>query len=152
MFCGIVNRISQTSLLSNCQIKAKDNSYFTIKCFDDSVHHFKVSQKNNPEATRKVRFLSALLCSPDRSVLCMFVCVIFQRWLEAIEEHSAFSTHYCSQDPDSEEEEDNVVSVHELSDSLQVRNDICILICWWSRILTITSADKMHMACPFFFL
>uniref|UniRef100_A0A673IXF5 Oxysterol-binding protein n=1 Tax=Sinocyclocheilus rhinocerous TaxID=307959 RepID=A0A673IXF5_9TELE len=84
---------------AHCMIKAKDNSYFTIKCFDDSVHHFKVSQKNNPEATRK-------------------------RWLEAIEEHSAFSTHYCSQDPDSEEEEDNVVSVHELSDSLQVRNDI----------------------------
>uniref|UniRef100_A0A673J0L2 Oxysterol-binding protein n=1 Tax=Sinocyclocheilus rhinocerous TaxID=307959 RepID=A0A673J0L2_9TELE len=82
---------------AHCMIKAKDNSYFTIKCFDDSVHHFKVSQKNNPEATRK-------------------------RWLEAIEEHSAFSTHYCSQDPDSEEEEDNVVSVHELSDSLQARS------------------------------
>uniref|UniRef100_A0A673J489 Oxysterol-binding protein n=1 Tax=Sinocyclocheilus rhinocerous TaxID=307959 RepID=A0A673J489_9TELE len=84
---------------AHCMIKAKDNSYFTIKCFDDSVHHFKVSQKNNPEATRK-------------------------RWLEAIEEHSAFSTHYCSQDPDSEEEEDNVVSVHELSDSLQ-RAEAC---------------------------
>ncbi len=77
MFCGIVNRIFQTALLSNCQIKAKDSSYFTIKCFDNSVHHFKVLQKNNPEATRKVRFLSALLCSPDRSVyvrLCECVC------------------------------------------------------------------------------
>ncbi|RXN37280.1 oxysterol-binding -related 1-like protein [Labeo rohita] len=81
------------------KIKAKDNGYFTVKCFDDSVHHFKVLQKNNPEDTRK-------------------------RWLEAIEEHSAFSTHYCSQDPDSEEEEDDVVSVHELSDSIQ-RAEAC---------------------------
>uniref|UniRef100_A0A8C2D2V4 Oxysterol-binding protein n=1 Tax=Cyprinus carpio TaxID=7962 RepID=A0A8C2D2V4_CYPCA len=81
------------------QAQSKDNSYFTIKCFDNSVHHFKVSQKNNPEATRKM-------------------------WLEAIEEHSAFSTHYCSQDPDSEEEDDNVVSVHELSDSFQ-RAEAC---------------------------
>uniref|UniRef100_A0A673NDW6 Oxysterol-binding protein n=1 Tax=Sinocyclocheilus rhinocerous TaxID=307959 RepID=A0A673NDW6_9TELE len=80
-------------------IKAKDNCYFTVRCFDDTVHHFKVSQKNDPESTRK-------------------------RWLEAIEEHSAFSTHYCSQDPDSEEEEDNVVSVHELSDSL-LRAEAC---------------------------
>uniref|UniRef100_A0A8C2JDT7 Oxysterol-binding protein n=1 Tax=Cyprinus carpio TaxID=7962 RepID=A0A8C2JDT7_CYPCA len=89
--------ISQIAFLSNFQIKAKDNCYFTVRCFDDTVHHFKVSQKNDPESTRK-------------------------RWLEAIEEHSAFSTHYCSQDPDSEEEEDNVVSVHELSDSLQARS------------------------------
>uniref|UniRef100_A0A8C1M679 Oxysterol-binding protein n=1 Tax=Cyprinus carpio TaxID=7962 RepID=A0A8C1M679_CYPCA len=79
------------------QAQTKDNCYFTVRCFDDTVHHFKVSQKNDPESTRK-------------------------RWLEAIEEHSAFSTHYCSQDPDSEEEEDNVVSVHELSDSLQARS------------------------------
>ncbi|KAG7228738.1 hypothetical protein INR49_008516 [Caranx melampygus] len=51
------------------------------KCFDDSVHHFKVSPKNDPEATRKA-------------------------WLEALEEHSAYSTHYCSQDQSSEEEEE----------------------------------------------
>uniref|UniRef100_A0A673NDZ1 Oxysterol-binding protein n=1 Tax=Sinocyclocheilus rhinocerous TaxID=307959 RepID=A0A673NDZ1_9TELE len=81
------------------QAQTKDNCYFTVRCFDDTVHHFKVSQKNDPESTRK-------------------------RWLEAIEEHSAFSTHYCSQDPDSEEEEDNVVSVHELSDSL-LRAEAC---------------------------
>ncbi|XP_021329131.1 oxysterol-binding protein-related protein 1 isoform X1 [Danio rerio] len=79
---------------AHCMIKAKDNCYFTVKCFDDSVHHFKVTQKNNPEESRKM-------------------------WLEAIEEHSAFSTHYCSQEPDSEEEEDNAVSVNELSESLQ---------------------------------
>lgn len=55
------------------------------------------------------------------------MCVIFQSWLEAIEEHSAFSTHYCSQDPESEEDEDDVVSLNELSDSLQVRNDLHLL-------------------------
>ncbi|XP_051979637.1 oxysterol-binding protein-related protein 1 isoform X2 [Xyrauchen texanus] len=80
---------------AQCMIKEKDICYFTVKCFDDSVHHFKVLQKSNPEVTRK-------------------------RWLEAIEEHSAFSTHYCSQDPDSEEdEEDDSVTLDKLSDSLQ---------------------------------
>uniref|UniRef100_A0A672QC92 Oxysterol-binding protein n=1 Tax=Sinocyclocheilus grahami TaxID=75366 RepID=A0A672QC92_SINGR len=40
------------------QAQTKDNCYFTVRCFDDTVHHFKVSQKNDPESTRKVRFLS----------------------------------------------------------------------------------------------
>ncbi|XP_016317673.1 oxysterol-binding protein-related protein 1 [Sinocyclocheilus anshuiensis] len=116
---------------AQCMIKAKDNSYFTIKCFDNSVHHFKVSQKNNPEAIRK-------------------------RWLEAIEEHSAFSTHYCSQDPDSEEEEDNVVSVHELSDSLQLtslpapmfsRNDFSI----WSILRKCIGMELSKITMPVIF-
>jgi len=55
------------------QIKAKDNCYFTVKYFDDSVHHFKVSQKNNPEDTRKVRFLSAPLFPLKWRTLCEFV-------------------------------------------------------------------------------
>lgn len=38
------------------QIRARDGCFFTLKCFDDSVHHFKVSPKDDPEATRKVRF------------------------------------------------------------------------------------------------
>uniref|UniRef100_A0A672QCH8 Oxysterol-binding protein n=1 Tax=Sinocyclocheilus grahami TaxID=75366 RepID=A0A672QCH8_SINGR len=42
------------------QAQTKDNCYFTVRCFDDTVHHFKVSQKNDPESTRKVRFLSVL--------------------------------------------------------------------------------------------
>uniref|UniRef100_A0A6Q2Y5A9 Oxysterol-binding protein n=1 Tax=Esox lucius TaxID=8010 RepID=A0A6Q2Y5A9_ESOLU len=76
---------------------AKDHCFFTLKCFDDSVHHFKVSPTNDPEATRK-------------------------RWLDAIEEHSAYSTHYCSQDQSSEEDEEEVMSVGELTESLQVRS------------------------------
>uniref|UniRef100_A0A8C2J9E9 Oxysterol-binding protein n=1 Tax=Cyprinus carpio TaxID=7962 RepID=A0A8C2J9E9_CYPCA len=104
------------------QAQTKDNCYFTVRCFDDTVHHFKVSQKNDPESTRK-------------------------RWLEAIEEHSAFSTHYCSQDPDSEEEEDNVVSVHELSDSLQVRSHIGILIYCSSCDKIIYQQKKLKEVC-----
>uniref|UniRef100_A0A3B4VLQ1 Oxysterol-binding protein n=1 Tax=Seriola dumerili TaxID=41447 RepID=A0A3B4VLQ1_SERDU len=82
---------------SHSQIRAKDHCFFTLKCFDDSVHHFKVSPKNDPEATRKA-------------------------WLEALEEHSAYSTHYCSQEQGSEEEEEEAVSLGELTDSLQVRS------------------------------
>ncbi|XP_076847732.1 oxysterol-binding protein-related protein 1 isoform X2 [Brachyhypopomus gauderio] len=80
--------------LTQAQCSIKENCYFTLKCFDDSIHHFKVSPKDNPEATRK-------------------------KWLEAIEEHLAFSTHYCSQEQGSEEEEDEHMSLGELTDSLQ---------------------------------
>ncbi|XP_061594008.1 oxysterol-binding protein-related protein 1 isoform X2 [Cololabis saira] len=80
---------------AQCLIQAKDNCFFTLKCFDDSVHHFKVSPKTNPEATRKA-------------------------WLDALEEHTAYSTHYCSQEQGSEEEEEEeVMSLGELTDSLQ---------------------------------
>ncbi|XP_047443625.1 oxysterol-binding protein-related protein 1 isoform X2 [Mugil cephalus] len=80
---------------SHCSIRAKDNCLFTLTCFDDSVHHFKVSPKTDPEATRKA-------------------------WLDALEEHIAYSTHYCSQEQGSEEDEDEeVMSVGELTDSLQ---------------------------------
>ncbi|XP_044054266.1 oxysterol-binding protein-related protein 1 isoform X1 [Siniperca chuatsi] len=80
---------------AHCLIRAKDSCFFTLKCFDDSVHHFKVSPKNDPEATRKA-------------------------WLDALEEHSAYSTHYCSQEQGSEEEEEEeVMSLGELTDTLQ---------------------------------
>lgn len=75
-------------------MKSRDDSLFSVKCFDGSIHNFKVHPKNAPELTRT-------------------------KWLEAIEEHSAYSTHYCSQDQVSEEEEEDVVSVGQLSDSLQ---------------------------------
>ncbi|XP_037627150.1 oxysterol-binding protein-related protein 1 isoform X2 [Sebastes umbrosus] len=81
---------------AQCLIRAKDCCFFTLKCFDDSVHHFKVSPKNDPEATRKA-------------------------WLDALDEHSAYSTHYCSQEQGSEEEEEEEegISLGELADSLQ---------------------------------
>uniref|UniRef100_A0A3P9M1Z5 Oxysterol binding protein-like 1A n=1 Tax=Oryzias latipes TaxID=8090 RepID=A0A3P9M1Z5_ORYLA len=81
---------------SHCLIRAREDCFFTLKCFDDSVHHFKVSPRADPEATRKA-------------------------WLDALEEHSAYSTHYCSQEQDSEEEEEEeqVMSLGDLSESLQ---------------------------------
>lgn len=48
----------KVSDVSHFQIRAKDNCFFTLKCFDDSVHHFKVSPKNDPEGTRKVSLVS----------------------------------------------------------------------------------------------
>ncbi|XP_074523639.1 oxysterol-binding protein-related protein 1 isoform X1 [Halichoeres trimaculatus] len=79
---------------AQCLIRAKDSCFFTLKCFDESVHHFKVSPKNDPEATRKT-------------------------WLDALEEHTAYSTHYCSQEQGSEEEDEEGISLGELTESLQ---------------------------------
>nr|XP_057929022.1 oxysterol-binding protein-related protein 1 isoform X3 [Doryrhamphus excisus] len=82
---------------AHCLIRAKDNCIFTLKCFDDSVHYFKVSPKIEPDVTRKA-------------------------WLDAVEEHSAFSTYYCSQEQGSEEEEEEEeegFSLGQLADSLQ---------------------------------
>uniref|UniRef100_A0A8C7Y8Y0 Oxysterol-binding protein n=1 Tax=Oryzias sinensis TaxID=183150 RepID=A0A8C7Y8Y0_9TELE len=82
---------------SHCLVRPGEDCFFTLKCFDDSVHHFKVSPRADPEATRKA-------------------------WLDALEEHSAYSTHYCSQEQDSEEEEEEeeqVMSLGDLSESLQ---------------------------------
>lgn len=51
----------------------------------------------------------------------MFLCNSwFQKWLEAIEEHSAYSTHYCSQDQVTDEEEEDAVSPMDLKESLKV--------------------------------
>uniref|UniRef100_A0A3Q2SNG3 Oxysterol-binding protein n=1 Tax=Fundulus heteroclitus TaxID=8078 RepID=A0A3Q2SNG3_FUNHE len=82
---------------AHCLIRARDNCFFTLKCFDDSVHQFKVCPKSEPEAARKA-------------------------WLSALEEHTAYSTHYCSQEQGSEEEEEDEekgMSLGELTDSLQ---------------------------------
>lgn len=53
--------------------------------------------------------------------ICCVKC--FQAWLNALEEHSAYSTHYCPPDQTSvgeEEEEEGGMSLQELSNSLQV--------------------------------
>ncbi|KAG2458112.1 OSBL1 protein, partial [Polypterus senegalus] len=44
-----------------------------------------------------------------------------KKWIDAIEEHSAFSTHYCTQDQLSDDDDDdNQVSSEDLRDSLQM--------------------------------
>ncbi|XP_051784876.1 oxysterol-binding protein-related protein 1 isoform X2 [Erpetoichthys calabaricus] len=78
-----------------CTVKARDRCLFSVKCFDDSIHVFKVHAKNEPDIMRK-------------------------KWIDAIEEHSAFSTHYCTQDQLSDDDDDdNPVSSADLRDSLQ---------------------------------
>ncbi|XP_063087900.1 oxysterol-binding protein-related protein 1 isoform X3 [Cavia porcellus] len=44
---------------------------------------------------------------------------LWKNWLEAIEEHSAYSTHYCSQDQVTDDEEEDGLSATELKESLQ---------------------------------
>ncbi|EMP38383.1 Oxysterol-binding protein-related protein 1 [Chelonia mydas] len=75
------------------KVKSTDSCLFYVKCFDDSVHSFKVP-KNSPPMAR-------------------------ENWLEAIEDHSAYSTHYCTQEQLSDEEDDDTVSVAELQETLK---------------------------------
>lgn len=76
-----------------CTVKSTDSCLFFIKCFDDTVHGFSVP-KNSLRQTR-------------------------EDWLEAIEEHSAYSTHYCSQDQMTDDEEEDAVSAVDLKESLE---------------------------------
>lgn len=43
-----------------------------------------------------------------------------------MEEHSAYSTHYCSQEQESEEDEDHAMTLAELGESLQVGSPLPI--------------------------
>lgn len=53
---------------------------------------------------------------------CINFCFSVQSWLEAIEDHSAYSTHYCTQEQlSSDDEEDDTVSVTDLQETLKVR-------------------------------
>ncbi|XP_075849699.1 oxysterol-binding protein-related protein 1 isoform X3 [Microcebus murinus] len=79
-----------------CTVKSTDSCLFFIKCFDDTLHGFRVP-KNSLQQSR-------------------------ENWLEAIEEHSAYSTHYCSQDQLTDDEEEDAVSAVDLKKSLEVRN------------------------------
>uniref|UniRef100_A0A4X1VLS3 Oxysterol-binding protein n=1 Tax=Sus scrofa TaxID=9823 RepID=A0A4X1VLS3_PIG len=76
-----------------CTVKSTDSCLFFIKCFDDTIHGFRVP-KNSLQQTR-------------------------EDWLEAIEEHSAYSTHYCSQDQLTDDEEEDEVSTVDVKDSLE---------------------------------
>ncbi|XP_072113631.1 oxysterol-binding protein-related protein 1-like isoform X1 [Mobula birostris] len=64
-----------------CMVKGTEQRVFSVKFFDDSVHIFKTNLKSSPSLTSQV-------------------------WRHAIEEHSAYSTHYCSQDQFSDYDED----------------------------------------------
>nr|XP_056710191.1 oxysterol-binding protein-related protein 1 isoform X1 [Euleptes europaea] len=77
-----------------CTVKSADGCLFSVKCFDNTIYSFKVP-KTNPQQSRV-------------------------NWVQAIEEHSAYSTHYCTQEQWSDnEEEDDPVSAAVLQDSLK---------------------------------
>ncbi|XP_072008157.1 oxysterol-binding protein-related protein 1 isoform X2 [Engystomops pustulosus] len=76
-----------------CTVKSSDTVSFSVKCFDDTIHNFRVLPKNLKH-TR-------------------------EDWLTAIEEHSAYSTHYCSQDQLSDDEDEDPVLVAELKELLE---------------------------------
>uniref|UniRef100_A0A670Y5D0 Oxysterol-binding protein n=1 Tax=Pseudonaja textilis TaxID=8673 RepID=A0A670Y5D0_PSETE len=77
-----------------CTVKNADGYLFSIKCFDNTIHSFKV-----PKASQETR----------------------DNWIHAIEDHSAYSTHYCTQEQQSDEEEEiDATSIAELQDSLKV--------------------------------
>uniref|UniRef100_A0A3P9M5M2 Oxysterol-binding protein n=1 Tax=Oryzias latipes TaxID=8090 RepID=A0A3P9M5M2_ORYLA len=58
---------------SYCMVKLWDHCFFMLRCFDDTVHHFRVPSKINSVAQRK-------------------------RWLDALEEHAAYSTRHYAHD------------------------------------------------------
>ncbi|XP_061453182.1 oxysterol-binding protein-related protein 1 isoform X3 [Rhineura floridana] len=77
-----------------CTAKSEDGCLFSIKCFDNTVHSFKVPKTNQQSR---------------------------ENWVQAIEDHSAYSTHYCTQEQLSDdEEEDDTISVAELQATLKV--------------------------------
>lgn len=60
---------------------------------------------------------------------CVYVILgLLQTWLEAIEEHSAYSTHYCSQDQVTDEEEEDTVSSMDLKEAVEVSRHYSISI------------------------
>uniref|UniRef100_A0A3B5AJ91 Oxysterol-binding protein n=1 Tax=Stegastes partitus TaxID=144197 RepID=A0A3B5AJ91_9TELE len=120
-----VRRQGCKSLTNAHCLVTKDNCFFTLKCFDDSVHHFKL-----PRAHKHTHFA----------------------WLDALEEHSAFSTHYCSQEQGSEEEEEEeVMSLGELTDSLQAARFVSFslhyFVCLIPSGFPSTIVQKMQEIC-----
>ncbi|XP_062260025.1 oxysterol-binding protein-related protein 1-like isoform X2 [Platichthys flesus] len=78
-----------------CMVKPWDHCFFTLRCFDDTVHSFKVPSRTNSVATRK-------------------------KWLDAFEAHSSYSTRHCTQEQFFSHEEDGDVAVQNLTHAVQV--------------------------------
>ena len=76
------------------------------------------------------------MCLCAHVCVCVCVCVCVQKWLNALNEHIAFSTHYTHQGEKLEEEEEELVPLGTMQDSLQVRdwyqreiNLVCVCVC-----------------------
>uniref|UniRef100_A0A7N6FF09 Oxysterol-binding protein n=1 Tax=Anabas testudineus TaxID=64144 RepID=A0A7N6FF09_ANATE len=91
-----------------CMVKPWDHCFFTLSCFDGTVHYFKVPSKTDSIATRK-------------------------RWLDAFEAHSSYSTRHCIQEQTiSDEDGDNGAALGNLTQALQcVCVCVCVSVCVW---------------------
>ncbi|XP_062849690.1 oxysterol-binding protein-related protein 2 [Trichomycterus rosablanca] len=80
---------------AQCVVKAWDKYFFTLKCCDGSVHHFKVSSRcAEPEIIRKATTAVPVLYK--------------QNWLDAIEEHVSYSNLCSSMDGTSVQDKEQV--------------------------------------------
>ncbi|XP_070830386.1 oxysterol-binding protein-related protein 1-like isoform X1 [Chaetodon trifascialis] len=70
---GVRKQGSKSLTQAYCMVKPWDHCFFMLRCFDDSVHYFKVPSKTHSMATRK-------------------------KWLDAFEAHSSYSTRHCTQE------------------------------------------------------
>ncbi|KAB5579056.1 hypothetical protein PHYPO_G00190340 [Pangasianodon hypophthalmus] len=94
--CGDRRQGCKPLMKAQCVVKAWDKYFFTLKCCDGSVHHFKVSSRcSEPEITRK-------------------------KWVDAMEEHAVYSALCGSPDktPVQEGEQEVAKEAMDLGDFL----------------------------------
>uniref|UniRef100_A0A3Q3XFH8 Oxysterol-binding protein n=1 Tax=Mola mola TaxID=94237 RepID=A0A3Q3XFH8_MOLML len=96
-----------------CMVKPWDHCFFMLRCFDDTLHYFKVPSKTDSVATRK-------------------------RWLDAFEAHSSYSTRHCTQEKLDSEDGDGSVTVKNLSDALQVQLNLAHI----NKVFYLVTAPK----------
>ncbi|XP_035490948.1 oxysterol-binding protein-related protein 1 isoform X3 [Scophthalmus maximus] len=77
-----------------CMVKPWDHCFFMLRCFDGTVHSFKVPSKMDSVATRK-------------------------KWLDAFEAHSSYSTRHCPQEQ-MINDDDGDVAVGNMTQAVQV--------------------------------
>uniref|UniRef100_A0A671YTL6 Oxysterol-binding protein n=1 Tax=Sparus aurata TaxID=8175 RepID=A0A671YTL6_SPAAU len=95
---GVRKQGSKSLTQAYCMVKPWDHCFFMLRCFDDTVHYFKVPSKTDSVATRK-------------------------RWLDAFEAHSSYSTRHCTQEKIIDDA-DGDTAVRNLSHALQAANTL----------------------------
>uniref|UniRef100_A0A8C8JYZ1 Oxysterol-binding protein n=1 Tax=Oncorhynchus tshawytscha TaxID=74940 RepID=A0A8C8JYZ1_ONCTS len=81
------------------------------------------SMKNKSGISRFLAWRSHWVVIQDGACCCwcdLFVCVCVQRWLDALEEHTAYSSCNTTQEQTTEDEEGDEATLGDLTDSLQV--------------------------------
>ncbi|XP_027146083.1 oxysterol-binding protein-related protein 1 isoform X1 [Larimichthys crocea] len=95
---GVRKQGSKSLTQSYCMVKPWDHCFFMLRCFDDTVHYFKVPSKTDSVSARK-------------------------RWLDAFEAHSSYSTRHCTEEKIIDDADgDGGTTVRNLSHALQAAN------------------------------